>query len=304
VFDWHDLPRSVAVFGPGVIGLELGQALHRLGVRVKVFGRGGGVGPLHDPVVLEYARRAFGAEFYLDTDAHADVARDGDEVAVTFRGLDGVTATERFDYLLAATGRRPNVQGLGLEATTLKLDRNGVPLFNRTTMRAGASTIFIAGDASNELPLLHEAADEGRIAGTNAAHHPDVRPGLRRAGLGVVFTDPQIAIVGGGYAAARDVHHVTGAVSFEDQGRSRVMLRNRGLLHVYAEAATGLFLGAEMIGPDAEHIGHLLAWARQMNLAIEQMLEMPFYHPVVEEGLRTALRDAAAKLAAEARQAA
>ena len=51
-----------------------------------------------------------------------------------------------------------------------------------------------------------------------------------------------------------------------------------------------------MLGPAAEHIGHLLAWALQMNLTIAQMLEMPFYHPVVEEGLRTALRDAQAKL--------
>jgi dihydrolipoamide dehydrogenase len=304
VFDWHDLPQSLAVFGPGVIGLELGQALHRLGVRVKIFGRGGGVGPLSDPLVLEYARRTFGAELDLDTDAHADAVRDGDSVVVTYRAPDGGTRTERFDYVLAATGRRPNVHNLDLAKTSLALDRFGVPLFDRATLRAGQSTIFIAGDASNDVPLLHEAADEGRIAGTNAARHPDVRPGLRRAGLGIVFTDPQIATVGGGYAAVRNTHHVTGAVSFEDQGRSRVMLRNRGLLHVYAEVETGLFLGAEMIGPDAEHIGHLLAWARQMNLAVEQMLEMPFYHPVVEEGLRTALRDAQAKLGAAKKRAA
>jgi dihydrolipoamide dehydrogenase len=306
VFDWEDLPSSVAVFGPGVIGLELGQALHRLGVRVKVFGRGGGVGPLFDPAIVECARRTFGAEFYLDTDAHADLSRDGDGVLVRYRALDGSTQDERFEFVLAATGRRPNVAALDLARTTLALDRFGVPLFDRHTMRAGESTIFISGDADNEVPLLHEAADEGRIAGANAARYPDVRPGLRRAGLGVVFTDPQIATVGGGYAEARKVEHVTGAVSFEDQGRSRVMLRNRGLLHVYAEVGTGLFLGAEMIGPDAEHIGHLLAWSRQMNLAIDQMLEMPFYHPVVEEGLRTALRDAQAKLdalAAEKRAA-
>ena len=80
------------------------------------------------------------------------------------------------------------------------------------------------------------------------------------------------------------------------------MFRNQGLLHVYADSRTGLFLGAEMLGPEAEHIGHLLAWALQMKLTIAQMLEMPFYHPVLEEGLRTALRDAQAKLeiAAEA----
>ena len=89
---------------------------------------------------------------------------------------------------------------------------------------------------------------------------------------------------------------VTGTASFEDQGRSRVMLRNKGLLHVYADIATQKLVGAEMIGPDAEHIGHLLAWAIQAKLAVADTLAMPFYHPVVEEGLRTALRDAHVKL--------
>ena len=64
-----------------------------------------------------------------------------------------------------------------------------------------------------------------------------------------------------------------------------------------AEYGSGRFLGAVMIGPRTEHIGHLLAWAVQCRLTVEQMLEMPFYHPVVEEGVRTALRDLAANLA-------
>ena len=76
------------------------------------------------------------------------------------------------------------------------------------------------------------------------------------------------------------------------------MLRNRGLLHVYADARDGRVLGAELIGPDAEHLAHLLAWGIQSGMTVQRMLEMPFYHPVVEEGLRTALRDAAGKLAA------
>lgn len=75
------------------------------------------------------------------------------------------------------------------------------------------------------------------------------------------------------------------------------MLKNKGLLHVYADALTGRFLGAEMIGPSAEHLGHLLAWAHQQELTISDMLAMPFYHPVIEEGLRTALRNACAQLA-------
>ena len=298
VFDWNALPESVAVFGPGIIGLEIGQALHRLGVRVRIFGRGGGIGPISDPALLDSARRIFGAELAMESNAQAEVARDGDRVVVTYRGPDGGAAGEQFDYLLAATGRRPNLAGLGLERTSLSLDTYGVPQFDRQTMQCGRSSIFIAGDVDNELELLHEAADEGRIAGENAARYPDVRPGLRRAGLAIVFTDPQIAIVGGGWRDAQPVPHVTGEVSFRNQGRSRVMLRNQGLLHVYAAIEDCAFVGAEMIGPDAEHIGHLLAWALQMKLTVHQMLDLPFYHPVVEEGLRTALRDARTKLAA------
>ncbi len=298
VFAWDDLPRRVAVFGPGVIGLELGQALARLGVEVRVFGVSGSLGGISDPQVRHSARKIFQQEFYLDPDARVlETQRVGDEVEVRYVTLDNSERTERFDYALVATGRRPNVDGLGLENTSLQLNAQGVPLFDRDTMQAGDSAIFIAGDANADAPLLHEAADEGRIAGENAARYPEVRQGLRRAPLAVVFSDPQIALAGQGHARLTPGTFVTGEVDFGDQGRSRVMLKNRGLLHVYADIATGRFLGAEMVGPSAEHIGHLLAWAVQQELTVARMLEMPFYHPVIEEGLRTALRDAAAKLA-------
>ncbi len=298
VFAWNDLPRRVAVFGPGVIGLELGQALARLGVTVRVFGVSGSLAGISDPQVRQAARKIFQGEFYLDPDARVlETTRVGDEVEVRYVALDNSERTERFDYALVATGRRANLDGLGLEHTSLALNAQGVPVFDRETMQAGDSAIFIAGDANADAPLLHEAADEGRIAGENAARYPDVRPGLRRAPLAVVFSDPQIAVAGKSHARLIPGTYVIGEVDFGDQGRSRVMLKNRGLLHVYADIETGRFLGAEMVGPSAEHIGHLLAWAVQQELTVARMLEMPFYHPVIEEGLRTALRDAAAKLA-------
>jgi dihydrolipoamide dehydrogenase len=111
--------------------------------------------------------------------------------------------------------------------------------------------------------------------------------------LGIVFCDPQIATVGRSWRElqADGADHAIGEVSFEDQGRSRVVNKNRGLLRLYGEHGTGRFLGAEMIGPAAEHIGHLLAWAAQQGSSVDEMLAMPFYHPVIEEGLRTGLRD-------------
>jgi dihydrolipoamide dehydrogenase len=88
----------------------------------------------------------------------------------------------------------------------------------------------------------------------------------------------------------RDADFAVGAIDWAEQGRARVMGVDRGLLRVYGERNTGRFLGAEMVGPRAEHIAHLLAWAAQSRLTVSEMLQRPFYHPVLEEGVRTALR--------------
>jgi dihydrolipoamide dehydrogenase len=157
VFDWQNLPSSVAVFGAGVIGLELGQALSRLGVRVHLFGLGNSVGPLSDPDLVSYARNTFSAEFGAHFDADTEISLDGDEVIVkwTNRGDQNDTGEERFEYLLAATGRRPNLDLIGLENTSLELDDRGTPQIDRLSMRAASSkdpqsSIFVTGDAAVE----------------------------------------------------------------------------------------------------------------------------------------------------------
>jgi dihydrolipoamide dehydrogenase len=296
VFEWTVLPESLAVFGSGPLGIELGQALQRLGVRVRVFGRGGALGPLTDPVVRAAALAALGSEMALDPDANVvEVRRAAEGVAVHFVDRDGQSRLETFALALIATGRRPNLNGLGLENAGVPFDRAGVTGVDRGTMQLGNAAVFIAGDASHGTPVLHEAVDEGHIAGDNAARYPDVKPGPRRSRLEITFCEPQLTVVGPGFERlSRDFEIVIGEVSFEDQGRSRIMGRNRGLGRVYADPPNGRFLGAEIVGPCAEHLGHVLAWAHQQELTIDQMLAMPIYHPVVEEGLRTALRDASA----------
>ena len=300
VFSWDTLPKSVAVFGPGVIGLELGQALHRLGVKVEIFGVAGAIGGISDPVVAEEAKTVFGEELTLHLDAKTEVKLDAEGNVEVHWEQDGEKGVFVAEYMLAAVGRRPNVDNIGLENLTIEKDARGVPVADPLTMQTSIPHIFIAGDASNQLPLLHEASDQGKIAGHNAAIFPNIEGGLRRSVIGVVFTSPQIATIGLKYAQVAAKYQpdefVIGEVSFRNQGRSRVMLVNKGHMRLYAEKATGRFIGAEVVGPAAEHLAHLMAWAHQMKMTIPQMLDMPFYHPVIEEGLRTALRDADAKL--------
>lgn len=292
IFAWDDLPESIAVVGTGVIGMEISQALARLGVKTHLLGVGDKFGPLSDPVVNAAMKEVLGAELQLSSDAMVEsVARTDNGIELSYRE-DGELHTAEYDYLLAATGRRSNLDGLNLEAAGIELDEKGVPEFDDATGQIAGSHIFIAGDVSNAHPLLHEAADDGKISGDNAGRYPDIRVRPRRASLSVVFTDPQIMMAGATFKQLNEAgaKFSVGENSFEDQGRSRVIAKNKGVIRVYGERHSGLFLGAEMVGPAAEHLGHLLSWSVQHRLTVQQMLDSPFYHPVIEEGLRTALR--------------
>ncbi|USI28971.1 dihydrolipoyl dehydrogenase [Alteromonas macleodii] len=295
VFYWNDLPKSIAVFGAGVIGLELGQALHRLGVRVHIFGRDNITGPLTDPKVSQYAYSTIGKELPFHGNAKISrIEKHNEQVAITFQShAESEIVTGHFDYLLAATGRLSNIDKLDIENTTLTLDHLGIPVFDRLSMQCGDSHIFLAGDVNNDIPLLHEAADEGRLAGENAGRFPNVFKRARKTSLGIAFTSPQIAVVGKSFneLTSQSVPFSIGEVSFEDQGRSRVMLVNKGLMRLYGNSESGELLGAEMIGPEHEHLAHLLAWCIQLRMSVADILQMPFYHPVIEEGLRSGLRD-------------
>lgn len=291
VFEQEAFPERVAVMGAGIIALELGQALSRMGIEVTAFGRSGRIGGLSDPEVNTYAVDTMRREFDLNFTRECTVIAESDASLRVAWGDQSITV----DRVLAAIGRRPNVHGIGLEKLDVPFDQNGIPAFDPNTMQIGDLPIFIAGDVTNDAPVLHEAADEGRIAGYNSVHTPPVAF-QRRTPLAITFCDPNLAVCGQSHQALSGTDFHTGEVSFEGQGRSIVMSKDHGLLHVYGAAGSGQLLGAELIAPYGEHLAHLLAWAIQQKMTVFDALSMPFYHPVVEEGLRTALRDLAARV--------
>jgi dihydrolipoamide dehydrogenase len=219
----------------------------------------------------------------------AEPGEDG--VLLRWEAADGTLGEARFAKVLLAAGRRPNIAGLDLAASGLSLNAAGLPDVDAATAQCGNAPIFLSGDVAGHRPLLNEAADEGRIAGANAMLWPNVEPHERRAPLAIAFTDPQMGMVGLRHDQLPKGDHAIGEVSYERQGRARVMGRNRGLVRVYGEVCSGRLLGAEMFGPGMEHMAQLLAWVVQQRMTVPQALTMPFYHPVLEEGLRTALRD-------------
>lgn len=288
-FDLETLPRSLAVIGLGPIGIELGQALSRLGVDVVAINLDKAIGGLTDPELQDVAWDCYSQDLEMRVGSAELHGVQGGKIRVGCR--DEVWPVDR---VLLAMGRRPAVQGLGLENLNVSLDERGIPVFDPATGRIGDLGVFIAGDVNGVRPILHEAADEGRIAGFNAMAD-QVTCFQKRVPLGITFCDPNIALIGTSHAELidQDVAFVTGACDFQNQGRAVLMGDNRGKLHVYARKSDARILGAELIAPHGEHLAHLIAWTCACELGAAHILSMPFYHPVLEEGLRTAIRRAA-----------
>jgi dihydrolipoamide dehydrogenase len=286
LFEQHSLPRRMAVLGLGSLGLELAQALARLGVEVFGFEASGSVGGLTDPAVNARAIEYFSDEFRIFTDHEAGLQADEEGVRVEAGEQDLVV-----DKVLVALGRKPNLDTLNLDSLGVELDDNGLPSFNPSTMQVQDLPVYIAGDINTYTPLLHEAADEGFIAGCNALRD---QPGefTRRTPLLVCFSEPNIVQVGEPYERVHDADTIViGEADFDGQGRAVMSGRDHGMMRFYADDRTSRLLGAELCVPEGEHIGHLLAWAVQQQMTVPAMLAMPFYHPTLEEEVRSALRN-------------
>ncbi|WP_462321191.1 NAD(P)/FAD-dependent oxidoreductase [Halochromatium sp.] len=170
----------------------------------------------------------------------------------------------------------------------LALDERGVPAHDPQTLQVGRLPIYLAGDADGRIANLQRAAEQGRIAGHNATHRKALRY-RHRTPMSIIFSEPNIAFVGSRFAELDQDKTVVATQRFGPVGRALIMGQNRGLLRVYAAHKNGRLLGAEMVGPRCEHLAHLLAWAVESRMTVSQALDMPFYHPVIEEALQDAL---------------
>ncbi|WP_456375903.1 dihydrolipoyl dehydrogenase [Thiolapillus sp.] len=283
-FELEDLPASMAVIGLGVIGLELGQAISRLGVDVTGIDLAENIGGISDPEVNKAAIEVIGKEFPLWLGHAAEISEEAD-------GRLKVTAGEQsavVDKVFASLGRRPNLDRLGLENLGIELDERGIPEYNPNTMQIGDQPLFLAGDINADRPILHEAGDEGKIAGYNAAHD-EIRAFRRKTPLAIVFSDPNIISVGARFADLEPDSFKTGEMKIAPVGRALIMGKNRGVIRVYADQKSGRILGAEMVTPRGENLAHLLAWCIQKEMTVGELIQMPFYHPVMEEALQAAL---------------
>ena len=290
-FELEDLPESIAVIGLGVIGLEIGQALHRLGVKVTGIDQLNRIGGIDDEHVNKTAIEIIGKEMPLWLGHKASISQNDDGKLTVSAGENTVIV----DKVLASIGRISNTDKLNLAALNIETMKNGTPVYNANTMQLGDLPIYIAGDATSSKAILHEAGFEGRVAGYNIMQDNNTNFRIKTP-LSITFCDPNIIAVGTPLSELDENTIAIGEIKLAPVGRALIMGKNKGLIRIYADKKSGLVLGACMITIKGENLAHLLCWAIEMKMTVMDLLKMPFYHPVIEEALQAALYDLNSKL--------
>jgi pyruvate/2-oxoglutarate dehydrogenase complex dihydrolipoamide dehydrogenase (E3) component len=276
-----EVPESLLVVGGGAVGCELAQFYGRIGSRVTLVQNGEHLLPRLDPEaadILADALRAEGVELRLGAKARRLTANGGFQLE-----LEGGETLEA-ERLLVATGRRPNVEGLGLEELGVTVERPGVRVDERLSAAPG---VWAAGDVTGIALFTHVGKYQGRVAAANVAGRE--RRADYRAIPSAIFTDPQVAAVG-------DTSGEGAVVSrwrLESVSRTGTFQRPRkpGLLKLYADPERRVLVGATAVGPEAgEWIGQLtLAIRAQVPVDVLRDTIQPF--PTFSEAIFFAARD-------------
>lgn len=269
-----ELPPSLAVLGGGPVGCELAQVYASFGARVTLIEPGDRLVGREDPWVSTTLAAAL-------ADSGVDV-RTGTEVQSAAAAAPGarleLSGGHRLDVarVLIATGRRPNVAGLGLETLGVDVEGSAGGLATDPTGRvAGAAHLWAAGDVTGVAPFTHTANYQSRIVAANL--RGERREADYRAIPRVVYTDPPVAAVGqtAGEAEAAGVRVAVEGMAATETARASTDGTRRGELRLVADADAGLLVGAAAVGPAADEL------IGEATLAIRARIPLAVFADVV-----------------------
>jgi dihydrolipoamide dehydrogenase len=284
-----EIPATLGVVGAGASGTEIASAYARLGSEVKLFEGLDRVLPTEDSDISRIAARGFkgqGIDVHTGT-LVGDVKVTEKSVTCTFGDQPG-----EFDYLVLATGRRPDVDGLGLAEAGIELDDNGLVRVDGA-LRTSRPGVWAIGDMVLGPALAHKASDEGIIAVEDAAGqatHPLSYPDIPRA----TFCMPNVASFGLTEAEAKDLGHevVVGKVPYGAVGAGTVYGDRTGMVKVVGESRYGELLGGHIVGSKATELIQELVNVRDLEGGYAEVARMVHGHPTLSEAVMEAARAA------------
>jgi len=285
ILDLRTQPGSLIVLGGGAVALELGQFFARLGTKVTILQRGRTLLSEMDEDVgraLEAALIDEGIEVVTDAQL-LRATRNKTGVAV-WAMKDGRERSYVGEEVLQALGRQPNIEGLLLDLADVAVDDGRIVVDG--ALRTSQAHIYAVGDVNDVTPIVHLAIQQGEIAAYNATHAD--RPAKtidHRLDAEVVFTDPQVAVLGLNetHAKAEGIRYLMASYPFADHGKSLCLGATQGFVKLLAAPQTGEILGAQIVGPEAGELIHELIAVMYYHGTSADLLCMPHYHPTLAE---------------------
>lgn len=281
----ESIPKSAIVLGGGYTACELGQFLARMGAKTTMVIRSGHLLTDSDDDIGD-ALTTYYREEGIAVLTHANLRRvevRGGKKVVHLVAHDEDVELEA-DEIFYALGRRPNVEGLGLEAAGVNYHpMQGVEV--DLTLRTSNPNIFAIGDVTGGYLLVHVAIYQGEVAARNAIANANEKADYRIVSAHTIFSDPQIAVVGATEKQlARDgIAYVRGRYDFAEHGKAMCLNKTHGFVKMMAEPGSGKILGAAIIGPQASELIHEVIVAMNYHATVDEFMRIPHLHPTLSE---------------------
>ena len=292
------MPESMIVLGGGPVGLELAQFFSRLGVEVTLLQRSAHILSHSDEDLVQPVEAHLQAEgMTVYTNTHIQQIRMSSGQKTVHFLHHGQPQTVSATSILQALGRRPNIDGLNLDAARVVCHKEAIRV--NEEMRTSQPHIFAVGDVNGIHEIVHIAIEQGEIAGWNAVH-PDQHSKHYddRLKAQVVFTDPQVASVGLSERECqrRNIPYLVATYPFNDHGKSLCLGETYGHVKVLCHPHSGKILGSHIVGPEASELIHELIAIMYFQGTVQDLLRIPHYHPTLAEILTYPAEELAGKL--------
>ncbi len=287
------MPKKLLVIGSGAIGIEFASFFNTLGADTTVCEVMDRVLPVEDAEISAFARKAFvkqGMKILEKTTVKKLDRKPGVGVVAHLESTAG-TVTAEFDTVISAVGIVGNVEGLGLEALGVKVDRTHV--VTDEFCRTGVEGLYAIGDIAGAPWLAHKASHEGvMVAELIAGGHP--HPIKPSSIAGCTYCHPQVASVGMTEAKAREAGHEVkvGHFPFIGNGKAIALGEAEGMIKTVFDAKTGELLGAHMVGAEVTELIQGYVIGRQLETTEEDLMHTVFPHPTLSEMMHEAVLDA------------
>jgi pyruvate/2-oxoglutarate dehydrogenase complex dihydrolipoamide dehydrogenase (E3) component len=279
-----ELPKSLIVLGGGAVAVEFAQFFARMDVQVTIIQRSPHILRDFDPdaaTVLEEVLRREGISLFTGTQLKR-ASMSGGLKKVSFMHEGNIKSIEAQE-ILCALGRHPNTDGLGLENAGVRTENRRIVA--DLEMRTSAPHVFAAGDCAGPYEVVHLAVNQGEVAGHNIADPGKPRRMDYRLATAVVFTEPQIAVVGlkEADATARKIPFIAASYPFNDHGKSLIMEAKDGFVKLLADPVSGEIIGGACVGPVGGELIHEIIAAMHKRMTVRELASMPHYHPTLAE---------------------